>query len=101
MLSKALAVRAVSERYIQGNCVIHRLLQASLDRMIRVFCLNDSDRHIPLIHEQIVGLLGLLSGMEPLANDDLAVGEVVFSKYLPVGIPFSFECRIDQLQAHI
>ena len=76
-------------------------MQAGLDCVLRVFGLNDGDGHIPFVHEQVVGLLGLLSSMKTLANDDFSIGEVIFSEYLPVGVPFFFERWVNQLQAHV
>ena len=69
--------------------------------MLRVFGLNNSDGHIAFVHEQVVGLLGLLSSVKALANDDFSISEVIFSEYLPVGVPFFFERWVNQLQAHV
>ncbi len=76
VLEEGIAVGAVGERNVEDLGVFERLLHAGADGVVVVLGLDDGDRDVRLVEEDVVGLLGLAALDRLAANDDAALGEV-------------------------
>ena len=76
VLQKGVAVGAVGERHVENLGVFERLLHAGADRVVVVLGLDDGDRDVRLVVEDVVGLLGFAALDRLAADDDPALGEV-------------------------
>ena len=60
--------------------VLERLLHAVADGVVVVLGLDDGDRDVRLVVENVVGALGLAAGDQLAADDDAALGELTSSR---------------------
>ncbi len=76
VLQEGVAVGAVGEGNIEDLGVVQRLLHAGADGVVVVLGLDDGERDVGLVEEDVVGLLGVAALHRLAANDDPALGEV-------------------------
>ena len=76
MLEEGVAVGAVGKRHVEDLGVFERLLHAGADGVVVVLGLDDGERDVRLVEEDVVGLLGLAALDGLAADDDAALGEV-------------------------
>ncbi len=105
VLEKCIAIRTVSEWYIENLGIIERLLHASANRVVIVLRLDDRDRLIGLVVEDIVCLLRHPSFDLLPTDNDLPLCEKEFLPDLRHHVPFitirTNERRCDELRADI
>ena len=77
VLEEGVAVGAVGERDVERLGVLERLLHAVADGVVVVLGLDDGERDVRLVEEDVVGLLRLAPRDGLAADDDPALGEVV------------------------
>ena len=75
MEDKAVAVGRKHERDVERRGVVESLLHAVADAVVVVLGLDQRDRDVGLVVEDVVGTLGFASGDQLAANDDAALGE--------------------------
>ena len=76
VLQEGVAVGAVGEGHVENLGVFERLLHAGADGVVVVLGLDDGDRDVRLVVEEVVGLLGFAALDRLAADDDAALGEV-------------------------
>ena len=70
MKDKAVAVGREHKRDIEGDGVVERLLHSGADAVVIVLRLDDGDRDIGLVIEDVIGALGFAAGDELSSDDD-------------------------------
>lgn len=75
MEEEAVAVRAEHKRNVEDLGIDEGLLHARSDRVAVVLRLEEGDRQVGRVEEQVVNALALASGDELAAHDDVAVSE--------------------------
>ena len=75
MKQEAIAVGGKHKGDVQGAGIAEGLLHSVADAVVVVLGLDDRDRDVGLVIEDVVGPLGLAARDELAANDDPAVGE--------------------------
>ena len=104
MKKKAVAVGAEDKRNIEGMAVVQSLLHACTQRMVVVLGLNDSNRTVRLVVENIVGPFDLLlvADGHVAANTNWAVREgFLLADLLHLVPACMFQCRRDKLGANV
>ena len=89
VLQEGVAVGAVGERDIEHLGVLERLLHAVADGVVVVLGLDDGEREVRLVEQDVVGLLRLPASDRLAANDDAALGEVGFLTDLRHHVPLA------------
>src|SRR4051812_6341990 len=77
MHEKRVAVRTENERDVETLRVRKSLQHPRSDRVLVVFSLDDGDRKVRTVKEQVVGALTFATCNETATNDDLPVRERV------------------------
>ena len=75
MEHEAVAVGGEDERDVERLGVLERLLHAVADGVVVVLGLDDGERDVRLVVEDVVGALGLAARDQLAADDDPALGE--------------------------
>ena len=75
MEDEAVAVRGEDEGDVERVGVVQRLLHAVADAVVVVLGLDQRERDVRLVVEDVVGALGLAAGDQLAADDDAALGE--------------------------
>jgi hypothetical protein len=76
---EAVAVRGKHERDVQCFGIVERLLHAVADAVGIVLRLDQRDRDVRLVVENVVGLLRLAARHQLAAHDDAALGEAAIT----------------------
>jgi hypothetical protein len=98
MKDKSVAVRRKHKWDIQGCRIVERLLYAVADAVVVVLCLDDGNRDIRLVIEDVIGALRLATGDKLAAHDDAAFGESDLLANLHHPIPArALDCGADEL----
>ena len=74
MQHKTLAIAGEHERHLQRGGIVQRLLHSVTGRELALLCLDQGDRHVLPVKNEI-RLLGLAPADQPAAHDDAALGE--------------------------
>ena len=105
VLQKRIAVRAVGKGDVENLRVFERLLHPGADGVVVVLPLDDGEREVRPVIEQVVGLLGFTAFHGLAAHDDAALGEIRLLADLGHQIPFvvilSNQCGGDELRADV
>ena len=76
VFEEGVAVGAEGERHVEDLGVVERLLHAGADGVVVVLGLDDGERDVRLVVEEVVGLLRFAALDRLAADDDPALGEV-------------------------
>jgi hypothetical protein len=102
VFEEAVPVRAVGERDVQHLGVPKRLLHAVADGVVVVLGLDDRDREIGLVEEDVVRPLGRTPADQLATHDHPAVGEAHLLAYLRHHVPLRpLDGRRDELRADV
>lgn len=90
MKQKCIIVGEEDEGDIQCLGILQRLLHAATDGMVVVFCLNEGNRNVRFIVEDIVSEIGFAAGDEFAPDNDSPFGEADLFANLRQLIPSCF-----------
>ena len=102
MKEEGIAIAAEDERDIERLSVAEGLLDAGVDRVIVVLCLDDGDRDIGLVVENVVSPLPCPTGMEFPSDLNPPIREADFFANLGIDVPTRrHEIGCDELGADV
>jgi len=105
VLHERVTIGTVGERNIENLGVFERLLHAVPDRVIVVLGLNNSEREIRFVRENVVRLLRFTSLHRLTTNDNAAFRKVSFLSDLSHAVPLVAircdNCRCNKLGADV
>ena len=84
---EGVAVAADGERHVERLGIVQPLLHAVADGVVVVLGLDDGDRQVGGVVEDVVGALLLAARVQLATHDDAALGEGDFLPYLRGEIP--------------
>ena len=99
---KAVAVGREHERDVKGHRIVEGLLHSGADAVVVVLRLDDGDRDIGLVIEDVVGALGFATRHKLPPDDDAPLGKVDLFANLHHPVPArAFHGGADELGADI
>src|SRR5665648_451420 len=100
MFVEGITIAAENRRYVQNTCVIQTLLDTCSNRMSVVFSLNNSNRDVGLVVQDVVRSLSFTTDRKIDLYVDAAIREANFLTNLLLHVPSGLlKCRAAELGA--